>query len=98
MDKKLKKLTQEDIDDISDFFAGVIDKKISSSVKSQKEILSMDVNIDVSYDDETEELDVDVDVDIEADELSNLSDEKINQIIEDSYLELDKYINDNYRE
>ncbi len=98
MDKKLKNLTQEDIDDISDFFANVIDKKISSSVKSQKEILAMDININVAYDDENEELMVDVDVDIDVDELSDLSDEKINQLIDDSYIELDEYINDNYRE
>lgn len=97
MEAKLKKLTQEDIDDISDFFAGVIDKKIASSVKSQKEILAMDIDIEVSYNDELEELMVDVDVDITTDELSNLSDEKVNQLIEDSYVELDEYINDNYR-
>ena len=98
MEAKLKKLTQEDIDDISDFFASVVERKISSAVKSQKEILAMDVNIDVFYNDESEELDVEVDVDIETDELSNLTDERIDQVIEDSYLELDEYINENYRE
>ncbi|MBR5503491.1 MAG: DUF3194 domain-containing protein [Methanobrevibacter sp.] len=98
MEAKLKKLTQEDIDDISDFFASVVERKISSAVKSQKEILAMDVNIDVFYNDESEELDVEVDVDIETDELSDLTDEKIDQVIEESYLELDEYINENYRE
>lgn len=98
MESKLKKLTQEDLDDISDFFASVVEKKIFSSVKSQKEILAMDVNINIDYNDENEELDIDVDVDIDTDELSNLSDERINQVIEDSYTELDEYINGNYRE
>ncbi|WP_297980110.1 DUF3194 domain-containing protein [uncultured Methanobrevibacter sp.] len=98
MESKLKKLNQEDIDMISDFFAETVERKIFASVKSSKEILTMDVNIDVSYNDETEELDVDVDVDIDADELSSLSDEIIDEVIEDSYLELDEYINENFRE
>ncbi|MBQ6813273.1 MAG: DUF3194 domain-containing protein [Methanobrevibacter sp.] len=98
MDAKLKKLTQQDVENISDFFAGVIEKKISSSVKSQKEILTMDINLDVSYNDENEELDVDVDVDIEVDELSKLTDEIVDEAIEQSYLELDEYINNNFRE
>ena len=50
------------------------------------------------YNDENEQLDIDVDVDIDTDELSNLSDERINQAIDDAYLELDEYINVNYRE
>ena len=98
MEAKLKKLSQDDLDKISDFFATVVEKKILSSVKSQKEILSMDVNINTIYNDESEELDVDVDVDIEVDELSNLTDERIDQLIDDSYAELDEYINDNFRE
>lgn len=98
MESKLKKLSQEDLDEISDFFASVVEKKIFSSVKSQKEILAMDVNIKIDYNDKNEELDIDVDVDIDTDELSNLSDEKIDQLIEDSYSELDEYINENFRE
>ena len=98
MEAKLKKLSQDDLDDISDFFASLVEKKIFSSVKSQKEILAMDVNIKIDYNDENGELDIDVDVDIDTDELSKLSDERINQIIDDSYLELDEYINENYRE
>ena len=98
MEAKLKKLSQEDLDNISDFFVSVVEKKISSAVKSQKEILSMDVNINTTYNDESEELDVDVDIDIEVDELSNLTDERIDQLIDESYAELDEYINDNFRE
>ena len=98
MESKLKKLSQDDLDDISDFFAGVVEKKIFSSVKSQKEILTMDVNINIDYNDESEQLDIDVDVDIDTDELSNLSDERINQLIDEAYVELDDYIDENFRE
>lgn len=98
MESKLKKLSQDDLDDISDFFASVVERKILSKVKSQKEILTMDVNINIDYNDENEQLDIDVDVDIDTDELSKLSDERIDKAIDDAYLELDEYINENYRE
>ena len=98
MVSKLKKLSQDDLDDISDFFASVVEKKIFSQVKSQKEILAMDININIDYNDETKQLDIDADVDIDTDELSDLSDEIINEVIDESYLELDEYINENFRE
>ena len=98
MVSKLKKLSQDDLDDISDFFAGVVEKKIFSAVSSQKEILAMDVNINIDYNDENGELDIHCDVDIDTDELSKLSNERINQVIDDSYVELDEYIDENYRE
>ena len=98
MVSKLKKLSSEDLDNISDFFASVVEKKIFSQVKSQKEILAMDSNINIDYNDETEQLDIDADVDIDTDELSDLSDEIINEVIDESYLELDEYINENFRE
>ena len=98
MGSKLKRLSQDDLDDISDFFASVLESKIFSQVKSQKEILAMDLNIHIDYNDENDKLDIDVDVDIDTDELSKLSDERINQAIDDAYLELDEYIDGNYRE
>ena len=98
MTSKLKKLSQDDLDNISDFFVAVVEKKILSSVKSQKEILAMDVNINIDYNDESEQLDIDVDVDIDTDELSNLSYERINQLIDEAYVELDDYIDENFRE
>lgn len=98
MVSKLKKLSQEDLDNISDFFVAVVEKKILSSVKSQKEILAMDVNINIDYNDKSEQLDIDVDVDIDTDELSNLSDERIDQLIDEAYVELDDYIDENFRE
>ena len=98
MVSKLKKLSQDDLDNISDFFVAVVEKKILSSVKSKKEILAMDVNINIDYNDESEQLDIDVDVDIDTDELSNLSDERIDQLIDEAYVELDDYIDENFRE
>ena len=48
--------------------------------------------------DENGELDVDASIEIDTDELSDLSSERIDEVIEESYLELDEYINENYRE
>ena len=97
MVSELKKLSEDDLEDISDFLAETIEKKISSSVKSQKEILNMDVIINIVYPDENGELDVDASIEIDTDELSNLSNERIDEVIEESYAELDEYINENYR-
>ena len=97
MVSKLKKLSEDDLEDISDFLAETIEKKISASVKSQKEILDMDVIINIVYPDENGELDVDASIEIDVDELSDLTNERIDEVIEESYLELDEYINENYR-
>lgn len=97
MVSKLKELSEDDLEDISNFLSETIVKKISSSVKSQKEILDMDVSIEIDYPNENGELDVDASVEIDIDELSNLSDEIIDEVIDESYLELDEYINDHYR-
>ena len=82
---------------ISIFLSETIVKKISSSVRSQKEILDMDVSIEIDYPNENGELDVDASIEIDTDELSDLSSERIDEVIEESYLELDEYINEHYR-
>lgn len=97
MVSKLKKLSEDDLEDISIFLSETIVKKISSSVKSQKEILDMDVSIEIDYPNENGELDVDASIEIDTDELSDLSSERIDEVIEESYLELDEYINEHYR-
>ncbi len=94
---KLKELSEDDLEDISNFLSETIVKKISSSVKSQKEILDMDVSIEITYPDENGELDVDASIEIDTDELSDLSNERIDEVIDESYLELDEYINEHYR-
>lgn len=97
MVSKLKELSEDDLEDISNFLSETIVKKISSSVRSQKEILDMDVRIEIDYPNENGELDVDASVEIDMDELSDLSDEIIDEVIDGSYLELDEYINEHYR-
>ena len=97
MVSKLQELSEDDLEDISIFLSETIVKKISSSVKSQKEILDMDVSIEIDYPNENGELDVDASIEIDTDELSDLSSERIDEVIEESYLELDEYINEHYR-
>ena len=97
MVSKLKELSEDDLEDISNFLSEIIVRKIQSSVKSQKEILDMDVSIEINYPDKNGELDVDASIEIDADELSDLSNERIDEVINESYLELDEYINENYR-
>lgn len=97
MVSKLKELSEDDLEDISNFLSETIVKKISSSVRSQKEILDMDVSIEIDYPNENGELDVGASVEIDMDELSDLSDEIIDEVIDGSYLELDEYINEHYR-
>ena len=97
MVSKLKELSEDDLEDISIFLSEIIVRKIQSSVKSQKEILDMDVSIEITYPDKNGELDVDASIEIDADELSDLSNERIDEVINESYLELDEYINENYR-
>ncbi len=97
MVSKLKELSEDDLEDISNFLSETIEKKIQASVKSQKEILDMDVSIEITYPDENGELDVDASIEIDTDELSDLSNERIDEVIDESYLELDEYINEHYR-
>ena len=97
MVSKLKELSEDDLEDISNFLSETIVKKISSSVKSQKEILDMDVSIEIDYPNEKGELDVAASIEIDTDELSDLSSERIDEVIDESYLELDEYINEHYR-
>ena len=57
----------------------------------------MDVSIEIDYPNENGELDVDASIEIDTDELSDLSSERIDEVIDESYLELDEYINEHYR-
>lgn len=92
---KLKKLTQEDLDTISEYFSDIANDIILAKVPS-KEVLDLDLQIDATYDDE--ELDVNIDVDIALDELSNIKNDDIELAIEEAYTKLDEFIDENYRE
>lgn len=92
--KKLKKLNQEDLDNISDFLSDNINEYILTNVSS-KEILDMDIKIEVSY---NEKLDVDLAVDLEFDELSKADANIANTAIENSLLNLNSYLDENFRD
>ncbi|MBF4469507.1 MAG: DUF3194 domain-containing protein [Methanobrevibacter arboriphilus] len=92
---KLKKLSQEDLDVISQYFSDKANEIILSKVPS-KEVLDFDLQIDASYDDE--ELDINIDVDIALDELSKIKNDDIELAIEEAYNQLDIFIDENYRE
>ena len=92
---KLKKLSQEDLDIISEYFSDIANEIILAKIP-QKEILDLDLHIDAIYDDE--ELDFNIDVDIALDELSNIKNGDIELAIEEAYSKLDVFIDENYRE
>ena len=93
--KKLKKLTQEDLDTISEYFSDIANEIILAKIP-QKEILDLDLKIDAIYDDG--ELDFNIDVDIALDELSKIKNDDIELAIEESYSKLDVFIDEKYRE
>lgn len=92
---KLKKLTQEDLDDISQYFFYIANDTILARISS-KEILDLDIEIEATYD--NEELDINSDVDINLDELSKVTNDDIKLAIEESYHKLDELIDERYRE
>ncbi|MDR0900716.1 MAG: DUF3194 domain-containing protein [Methanobrevibacter sp.] len=93
--KKLKKLSQEDLDDISEYFSKIATDLILKDISS-KEIADLDIDITVSY--ENSQLDVDIEVDISGDEFSNISKEDVESGISKAYSNLDSFIDINYRE
>ena len=92
---KLKKLSEEDLNNISKYFSDIVNEIILAKVPS-KEILDLDLQIDASYDDE--ELDINIDVDIALDELSKIKNNDIELAIEEAYSRLDEFIDENYRD
>lgn len=91
--KKLKELNQEDLYEISDFLSDNINEYILANVPS-KEILDIDIKIEVSYDDK---LDVDVSVNLEFHELSKADSNIPDIAVEHSLLKLNSYLDENFR-
>ena len=91
--KKLKELNQEDLKDISDFLSDNINDNILANIPS-KEILDMDINIEVYY---REKLEVDIAIDLEFHELSKADDNIPNIAIENSLANLNEFLDANYR-
>ncbi|WP_288268572.1 DUF3194 domain-containing protein [uncultured Methanobrevibacter sp.] len=91
--RKLKELTQDDLDAITYFLTNTAENKLSQHVSS-KEVIDQSILTDISY--ENEELNVDLKIDVDA--LSNLSQEDIQNVVDESYEKLDVFIDENYRE
>jgi hypothetical protein len=91
--KKLKNLSQEDLDQISEFVSSAAQNFILQHV-SRKEILDMDIKVEISYD---EVLDVDLSIDLDLDELSTQDPAVVNEAVIFAHEELDKFLDENYR-
>ncbi|MDR0912388.1 MAG: DUF3194 domain-containing protein [Methanobrevibacter sp.] len=88
----LKKLNQEDLEDITEFLSTTANNFIFKNVKS-KEVIDLDINIDLSYDDE---LNVKIAVDLDFDKFSNASSNLADETIDYTLNKLDEYLNKNY--
>ena len=89
----MKKLTDEELDQISDLAVETAENYIFSRV-SPKEILDMDINVEVGYEDG---LDVDIQVELDVDQLSKADENEIVEEATDSALiEIDKLIEENF--
>lgn len=92
---KLKELSQEDLDNITNFLSDIVETKLSNYVTS-KEVINQNIITDISY--ENGQLDVDLDIDIDVDALSNLTQDDVQRIIDEAYEKLDVLIDENYRQ
>ena len=92
---KLKVLTPEDLETISDDFGEILEREVSKSM-SMKELEDLDLDIVLSY--ENEQLDVDVDLGVMFDELSEITQDQVTQAIDEAYNKFDSYIDENFRE
>jgi len=90
----LRKLTDEELDQISDLAVETAENYIFSRV-SRKEILDMDIQANISYD---EELHVDLLVDIDLDELTSVDENDLAESAAEKALEeLDIFVDKNFR-
>jgi hypothetical protein len=90
---KLKKLSQDDLNQISDFLSSSAQNFILQRV-SRKEINDLDINVELSYKDE---LDVDISVDLSLDDLSTSNPDIADEAIDYSLDILESYLDENYR-
>ena len=92
---KLKKLSSEDLDNISTYFGEILGEEVSKVI-STKELEDIDLDITLIY--ENDQLDVDVDLSVLFDELSEINPDMLSKVIDKAYLKFDSYIDENYRE
>ncbi|MEN6592519.1 MAG: DUF3194 domain-containing protein [Methanobacterium sp.] len=90
----MRRLTDEELDKVSEVAVEAAENYILSRV-SKKEILDLDINADITYEDV---LNVDIRVDIDLDELSAADENEIAESAVDAALkELDVFIDENFR-
>jgi divalent metal cation (Fe/Co/Zn/Cd) transporter len=90
----LRELTDQELDKVSEIAVEAIENYILSRV-SKKEILDLDINADITYQDA---LDIDITVDIDLDELSAVDEkELVENAVEAALNELDVFIDENFR-
>lgn len=92
---KLKKLNDEDLITISDTFRDFLEEEISKIV-STKELEDIDLGIVADYLDD--QLDVSCNVELLFDELTEVSNDSLENAIDEAYLKLDNFIENNYKE
>lgn len=92
---KLKKLNDEDLIIISDTFGDFLEEEISKIV-STKELEDIDLGIVADYLDD--QLDVSCNVELLFDELTEVSNDSLENAIDEAYLKLDNFIENNYKE
>jgi hypothetical protein len=90
---KLKNLSQEDLNQISDFISSTAQNYILQKV-SGKEITDLDIQVELSY---KEELEVDVTVDLLMDDLSIDRPEIATEAIDYALNQLEILLDENYR-
>jgi len=90
---KLKRLSSEDLDTISEFTSSAVENFIFKKI-SKKEVRDFNVDVEMDYEDE---LNVDVEVHIVFDELSDASNEIAQEAVDHALEELGKFLDDNYR-
>ncbi|QUH22742.1 DUF3194 domain-containing protein [Methanobacterium alkalithermotolerans] len=94
MPGKLKKLSPEDLNEISDFLSSTAQDFILNQISS-KEIDDLDIKSEVSY---NQELDVDLSIDLQVDELCVYDEDIVNQALDFTFKALESFLDDNYRE
>lgn len=92
---KLKKLNDEDLITISDTFGDFLEEEISKIV-STKELEDIDLGIVADY--LNDQLDVSCNVELLFDELTEVSNDSLENAIDEAYLKLDNFIENNYKE
>ncbi len=85
---KLKKLTDEDLDKISEIAVSAAQDFVFSKV-SKKEIIDIDINVELNYDDG---LDVNVVVDILFDDLSSADTDIADEAADHALSEIEKFL------